>query len=1645
MKQTGLTLQEGTTSISNLQRRTTLMKSRLLSTAVALFLLLGLVSTSAFAQVSSSDAVDFFIRTYKSDGAAITTGWHNTATTEDTVGRKMDVRAQWETASQSLSSVNYTVTLPVGTVLMANAADSIFLKIYDGFTTAGTPQTVAVSSSDVTLVQNDTVGYSSTKRPSITVTSTIQFNTEKTLQIEAYKGVYVGKLMSKVNSTADSKMLFTLALSSQAGTTFDDSSSMTVVNDLVDGVAFNTSIGGYLDDVKTPFSSLDSVLFVDRFGNNVPDYPSAAGDSVIISVPSGAGYFGVDSVNNAISGKSAYTANVIKYLTATDSTKVVVTYDASYINTTSALTSTQLFHQLSGGTSTMMLLGMRSPSSVTVGGAGLSFNGTDSQDSTTFTVTVYGKVAADTVVNIAADNKSSITRARLASTASKQIGSIVISGVTKTTATYVGGQLDATWTITLKNIFGEAFSGTPVVGTDTDPVAYKFLYMTFGSDTTVNTTNTTTLASGKTVSSKYTMPAATFDKTISGNTDVFTGSNFVGTLSSSALTIQKGTNAPVYMGLASHPANDSIIVVVYAANDASKNDTLRIKVEPGTPVAFDTDTLKANLAGITPTRNRSFPVALPAFALDTAYNRVANLDLKVGNLDTFFDNDSTSSVLGGTQFPMINLYVDGRDPIGYWSATVTDSIRVDSMNYADRNNEGGISGVNAVLADSSFISGFIRKRQDSSVVNIGGVTYIDSAAGDAMDVVMNLGGVNRVLSFVWNPAKLGSGWDPARRSQDVALFSLADTTSVDSSESVTVSVPTSHKAGQVADTMVVRFSLPQGNSIGPNEADSLIYVRFQNMSGSAGLPVGLAKGDVQVSADSINYYDALGVSSITSEDEDSVWLATPITLNASTGAKTVWVRFLTFVNPTVANVDSTKMYPITVKSEATPVSVTSETAMDNLVIADTVAALLVVTEQDTLKKTYPRWLSDVVNVTTALPVTAGVAGNNWRILQVDQYGNIYNKEAGLTAGGTKKLIFTTLDSTSTGDATVVKQTYDASVTTSSGSAMYDTITVTIDTSGTKALYADSVVVTLYNTNLATDYYVVVTDTTMLVRDSVLVSVSAGAVASLSLDPDSNMVAERGGTLPTLSVTLKDQYGNVVPDSTVSIGRIYGSDGSFTVADTAVSADTVSLTAGSNGIATAVFTTGGELDSVSLKVWTANSGVTAKYFTAALGITVSGASSFTFVSPDTTGTIVTDLGWAVDSVDASGDTAWIAKGAAATITANVTDGDKLKKVYVNVWRSELTKGTDNIFTESDPVLIAEAADTTTTTTDSVTVSLVISDSVAIDTAVVISYQLVAIDANDDTTYSDTIKYTVAPKRGKRDMTSAAVNVADVMRLVYLIAIDEIVPKNVDYLGLDLDSSGTFDTPDLTAELAIWKGTGTLLAGAESLENATAKAALSYVATDKATANLALSLESSNNMNVAVFRIKYDTEKFVFGDAKATDRLKNVSINTGNNEKSGVFTIVLVNTEGGRILQGSGAIMNIQISAVGDKFDGVGDISLLSAGFDDGVTVELSREVLSPKALLPKAFALSQNYPNPFNPSTTIAYDVPEGDNVQVQLNVYNMRGQLVRTLVNETKGEGSYQIQWDGSDNYGRRASSGVYFYRIKAGEFSKTRKMVILK
>jgi hypothetical protein len=92
-------------------------------------------------------------------------------------------------------------------------------------------------------------------------------------------------------------------------------------------------------------------------------------------------------------------------------------------------------------------------------------------------------------------------------------------------------------------------------------------------------------------------------------------------------------------------------------------------------------------------------------------------------------------------------------------------------------------------------------------------------------------------------------------------------------------------------------------------------------------------------------------------------------------------------------------------------------------------------------------------------------------------------------------------------------------------------------------------------------------------------------------------------------------------------------------------------------------------------------------------------------------------------------------------------------------------------------------------------------------------------------------------------------------------------------------------------------------------------------------------------------------------------------------------------------------------------------------------------------VPERFELHQNYPNPFNPGTKITFSIPVGTgHAPTVLKVYDLLGREVATLVNEVKDPGSYEVTWDASG-----VASGVYFYRLNAGSFSETRRLVLMK
>ena len=115
--------------------------------------------------------------------------------------------------------------------------------------------------------------------------------------------------------------------------------------------------------------------------------------------------------------------------------------------------------------------------------------------------------------------------------------------------------------------------------------------------------------------------------------------------------------------------------------------------------------------------------------------------------------------------------------------------------------------------------------------------------------------------------------------------------------------------------------------------------------------------------------------------------------------------------------------------------------------------------------------------------------------------------------------------------------------------------------------------------------------------------------------------------------------------------------------------------------------------------------------------------------------------------------------------------------------------------------------------------------------------------------------------------------------------------------------------------------------------------------------------------------------------------------------------------------------------------------LVLGVCEYIGLDLSQ--IQNEASMPGSYSLLQNHPNPFNSTTTLRYDLAGHSNVNII--IYDMLGREVKTLINQTQDTGFKSIQWDGTNDYGKQVSAGVYLYRIQAGEYMQTKKMVFLK
>ena len=118
-----------------------------------------------------------------------------------------------------------------------------------------------------------------------------------------------------------------------------------------------------------------------------------------------------------------------------------------------------------------------------------------------------------------------------------------------------------------------------------------------------------------------------------------------------------------------------------------------------------------------------------------------------------------------------------------------------------------------------------------------------------------------------------------------------------------------------------------------------------------------------------------------------------------------------------------------------------------------------------------------------------------------------------------------------------------------------------------------------------------------------------------------------------------------------------------------------------------------------------------------------------------------------------------------------------------------------------------------------------------------------------------------------------------------------------------------------------------------------------------------------------------------------------------------------------------------------------------GFPDEnnpVVIETNALSLDENLSIPTQFALHQNYPNPFNPSTQISFDIPEGSEV-VTLNIYNVLGKKVSTLINNSMNPGRHKVEWNAKDNEGNPVASGIYFYELNTPSFTSRKKMLLIR
>jgi len=193
------------------------------------------------------------------------------------------------------------------------------------------------------------------------------------------------------------------------------------------------------------------------------------------------------------------------------------------------------------------------------------------------------------------------------------------------------------------------------------------------------------------------------------------------------------------------------------------------------------------------------------------------------------------------------------------------------------------------------------------------------------------------------------------------------------------------------------------------------------------------------------------------------------------------------------------------------------------------------------------------------------------------------------------------------------------------------------------------------------------------------------------------------------------------------------------------------------------------------------------------------------------------------------------------------------------------------------------------------------------------------------------------------------------------------------------------------------------------------------------------------------IEYDPEIVSFAMVVWSDMIEHFSIEENN--ESGLLRVAGSGSTPDGV---EGVFGNLQVFVdggfEGESFDiTINEYRVNENDFVENIVATFNKTSVGIGDLYttPDIYSLHQNYPNPFNPSTQISYNLPE--DAMVNINVYDLMGRSVRTLVSSNQITGYRSVRWDGKNNLGEGVSAGMYIYMIQAGKFRQTKKMVLLK